>query len=145
MPESSTNHRVILPDKTTNRKHWARRMFLALGAIYAISFLIDARTSALIPRACIWQHFTGLPCPFCGLTRSICEISHGRLWEAMDFNLFGPVVYIAGLIALAMSLYIWVSGGKSFMSKRLSLALKCVAVLLGLFWLAWWVWRMFAG
>ncbi|MFC1537639.1 DUF2752 domain-containing protein [Gemmatimonadota bacterium] len=145
MPESSTNQRVILPDKTTNRKQWARRMFLALAVIFTISFLIDARTSALIPRVCIWQNFTGLPCPFCGLTRSICEISHGRLFEAMDFNLFGPVVYATGILALAMSLYIWVSGGKSFMNKRLSFALKWAAAAAGLLWLVWWVWRMVAG
>ena len=142
MPESSENQPVILPDKTISRKRWARRLFLALAAIYIISFLVDAGTSSLIPHTCAWEHYTGLPCPFCGLTRSICEISHGRLSQAVHYNLFGPVVYATGILALAMSLYIWVSGGRALMSKKLSIALKWAVAGIGLLWLIWWVWRM---
>ncbi len=145
MPKVSLNHRINLPEESANRRRWARRLFLVLAVLFGISFAVDAQTSTILPQFCIWQNLTGLPCPFCGLTRSLLEISHGRLASALDYHLFGPAVYALGLAALALSFYSWLSGGKAVPGLRLSRAVKWTALVLGLLWLVWWVRRMIAG
>ncbi|MBN2290073.1 MAG: DUF2752 domain-containing protein [Candidatus Glassbacteria bacterium] len=142
MPGTDLKQGIELPGEKASRKRQARRLFLFLALVLGISFAVDARTSTLIPRTCIWQHFTGLPCPFCGLTRSLLEISHGRLTSALDYHLFGPLVYAAGITALVLSFYSWVSGGKTLTGPGLSRVSKWAAALVGLLWLVWWVWRL---
>ena len=58
-----------------------------LGAIthghgYQLSFL-----------ACPIRHFTGIPCPTCGMTRSFTAIAQGDWEQAVGFHLFGPVLF----------------------------------------------------
>lgn len=55
---------------------------------------------------CMFRSLTGLPCPFCGLTRSFVSLSHGRWREAFLFHLLGPLVYagfLAGVLAGVIS------------------------------------------
>jgi hypothetical protein len=42
--------------------------------------------------------FTGIPCPFCGLTRSLLCLLHGEVAQAFWYHPFGPIVW--GGIAL---------------------------------------------
>lgn len=143
MPNSPISQEISLPEESVNRKRWARRLFLVLAVLFGISFAVDAQTSTILPQSCIWQHLTGLPCPFCGLIRSLLEISHGRLASSVSYHLFGPLVYTGGLLALAWSFYSWVSKGKAALNARFLRAAKWAAAALGLLWLAWWVLRMF--
>ncbi|MFM7462917.1 MAG: DUF2752 domain-containing protein [Actinomycetota bacterium] len=41
---------------------------------------------------CIFRNLTGLPCPFCGSTRSVGQILQGDLSEALAFNPIGFLV-----------------------------------------------------
>ena len=143
MPKLSLSHQEIsLPEESANRKRWARRLFLVLAVLFGISFAVDAQTSTILPQSCIWQHLTGLPCPFCGLIRSLLEISHGRLASAVSYHLFGPLVYAGGLLGLAWSFYSWVSKGKTALSARFTRTAKWAAAVLGQLWLGWWLWRI---
>ena len=40
---------------------------------------------------CWWKATTGIPCPGCGLTRSVSCTAHGMFAEAWQYHLFGPV------------------------------------------------------
>jgi len=53
-----------------------------------------------LPRVptCSFHAVTGRPCPGCGLTRSVCAISHGRWGEAWRFNPFGYLFYGLALL-----------------------------------------------
>lgn len=49
------------------------------------------------PVLCPFRALTGLPCPFCGLTRSFVYTVHGQLPQAFGAHLFGPLlVLLAG-------------------------------------------------
>lgn len=53
---------------------------------------------------CVFRELTGVPCPACGLTRSVCETAHGRLAEAFAYHYLGPLVYLAAWIILVWGL-----------------------------------------
>ncbi len=74
---------------------------LAAAAVLALSFVWSPEA---LPKVslCYFNHWTGLPCPGCGLTRGFCALSHGRLGEAWALNPFSLVFY---LIAIALILW----------------------------------------
>lgn len=45
------------------------------------------------PILCPLRFTTGIPCPACGLTRSFCAVSQGELHRALEFHLFGPLLF----------------------------------------------------
>lgn len=53
-----------------------------------------------MPSLCPFHALTGLPCPGCGMTRSVICLMHGHLHDAVYFHPLGPVAAIA-LIAWA--------------------------------------------
>lgn len=48
---------------------------------------------------CPLRHWTGIPCPTCGMTRSFMAIVRGDLSQAVAEHLFGPVLFTGFLIA----------------------------------------------
>jgi hypothetical protein len=54
--------------------------------------------------ACGFRSRFGLPCPTCGLTRSIVLSLHGELGRAWAVAPAGPVV-VCGLVALALAMF----------------------------------------
>jgi hypothetical protein len=52
------------------------------------------------PLACPLRALTGIPCPFCGMTRACVAAVHGHLATSLAFNPAGVLVIVAALIAL---------------------------------------------
>ena len=48
--------------------------------------------------ACPIRHYTGIPCPTCGMTRSFMAIARGDWSQAIAEHLFGPILFLAFLI-----------------------------------------------
>ncbi|WP_322746039.1 DUF2752 domain-containing protein [Nostoc sp. LEGE 06077] len=46
------------------------------------------------------RHFTGIPCPTCGMTRSFMAIGRGNLSQAVAENLFGPILFAGFVIVI---------------------------------------------
>jgi hypothetical protein len=44
---------------------------------------------------CPIRHFTGAPCPSCGMTRSFVAIAKGDAIDALNHHLFGPLLFVA--------------------------------------------------
>lgn len=44
--------------------------------------------------ACPSRLLTGVPCPGCGLTRSVTSLEHGDVIRAWRYNPFGPVAMV---------------------------------------------------
>lgn len=83
------------------RALFGRNTMLFAVAVLAASFVWPAGESRIV--LCWFRAATGMPCPGCGLTRSICALSHLRLAEAVRFHPFGPLVYLL-LVTLVVAL-----------------------------------------
>lgn len=76
---------------------------LALAlAVYIVSVAVPvAWLNGIVPPLCLFHHVTGLPCPFCGLTRAFLCMGHGDVFAAFRHHALGPPVYGAGIIWIA--------------------------------------------
>jgi hypothetical protein len=54
------------------------------------------------PVLCPLRRFTGVPCPFCGMTRGVVALAHGDLFSSLTFNP-GAVVVVALVIAVLVA------------------------------------------
>ena len=77
------------------------------------------------PLACPLRTVTGIPCPFCGMTRAVVAVAHGHLVDSLRFN---PAGIVVALLAIAL-----VAGLRI---DRLRLPLWLVGTLVALLW-AW--------
>lgn len=88
-----------------------RRSWLLLP----VGFLIVAGLSAVLKPSpsgmgthralglpdCLFLHWTGIPCPGCGLTTSFVWMAHGAWQKAFEVHPLGPLLFLAfGLAAL---------------------------------------------
>src|SRR5713226_1144372 len=54
----------------------------------------------LLPElGCLFRDRTGLPCPFCGMTRSIIATFELHVGRAFSYHLFGPLLVVLLLIS----------------------------------------------
>lgn len=82
---------------------------VALAAVLAASFLLpipvadedSGRGFVLGIPLCVFKAVTGLPCPFCGLTRSFVCTAHLSLREALQYHPLGPALWALAAVALA--------------------------------------------
>lgn len=68
--------------------------------VLALSFVLPV--GGIGVDLCWFKAVTHLPCPGCGLTRSITSLSHGDLAGALHYHPFGPSLYAGawGLVLL---------------------------------------------
>ena len=83
-----------------------RLMFLGPLLLLALFFLLpppagSGKTVAGLPSLCLFYNVTGLPCPGCGITRSLVCCAHGRFGQAFDFHPLGLLVF-TGLLGITL-------------------------------------------
>jgi hypothetical protein len=78
--------------------------------------------------ACLFRQRTGLPCPTCGMTRSVVLSLHGHLSAALRLNPAGPLWVLAvGVIAAAL---LWLSWRQRTSGPaQAQAAVRCVRLL----------------
>src|SRR3972149_2262823 len=62
----------------------------------ALPVIVHTIRESLVPRFyifCPLLTYTGIPCPFCGLTRSLLCLLHGDVAQAFWYHPLGPVVW----------------------------------------------------
>ena len=75
------------------------RRALGLCAVAAVAcaavllYFVAPEGAPFMPK-CILNHFTGLYCPGCGGLRAMHALFHGRIIEAMSYNVFAVLVVV---------------------------------------------------
>lgn len=85
------------------------------------------------PVLCIFRNLTGLPCPFCGSTRSVGQILQGDFSEALAFNPIGFLV--AALIVIMTVAPATMERGSQTLSKlweRLTNRTQVISVIMAI-------------
>jgi len=67
-------------------------IFGILSAVLLVAFFWQPSDNGII--LCYFRGLTGLPCPGCGLTRSLCAIAKGELLQSFQYHIFGPLVFL---------------------------------------------------
>ena len=113
--------------------------FLALLALLFLGRVVAVRSSGFStgPSVCLFRNVTGLPCPFCGSTRSVGHILQGEFSAALFSN---PLGYfgLAFLILLFVSPARIKSASSSVAQKWWTLTQRNqIVITVGLILLAW--------
>ena len=98
----------------------ARIQYLA-PAVLSVTLLLIARL--LRPSAdgvgthrqlglppCAFLHFTGVPCPSCGLTTSVAHAARLHFYESITTQPFGLVIFISAALCIPLSIFLWRRG-----------------------------------
>ncbi len=80
------------------------------------------------PFACPFLAVTGIPCPFCGMTRAVVAAVHGHIASSLAFNPGGIVVLLLAVVAIVRPAWL----------TRLRMPLWTVFAVFG----ALWVWNI---
>ena len=80
------------------------------------------------PFACPLRAITGVPCPFCGMTRAVVSAIHGHLGPSLAFNPGGIVVLLLAVVAIVRPSWL----------ARLRLPMWSLFAIVG----ALWVWNI---
>jgi Protein of unknown function (DUF2752) len=54
---------------------------------------------------CPVRHWTGVICPSCGMTRSFMAIARGDWGRAIDYHLFGPLLFFGFGLAIIQAIW----------------------------------------
>lgn len=80
------------------------------GVALALAVLLPlpvAGRIAGLPSICASWNLLGVPCPFCGLTRSVICCGHGNFGQALAYHPLGPAFFALLIVALTASLAGW--------------------------------------
>lgn len=79
----------------------------SLGATLLVPWLVmhfapEAEYSQSI---CPHKLLTGLPCPGCGITRSLMSLYRGDVVQSVAYHAFGPAVLLACVVGIVVLIY----------------------------------------
>ena len=109
--------------------------------IRQVSPLGDSRVrvgGTVLPNICMFRAYTGLPCPGCGLTRSLIATAHGKIGLSFSLHRLGPITLIYVLLQFVLNLgYIMIPKRRALLSRYLKILHRGIIVLAALFLLNW--------
>ncbi|MCM1983803.1 DUF2752 domain-containing protein [Lyngbya confervoides] len=82
----------------TRREWFGRWGILGLTATPGLRMFIPETVLPWGWIQCPLRHFTGIPCPSCGMTRAFLAMAQGNWQQAMEFHLLSPLVLILFVI-----------------------------------------------
>jgi len=95
---------------------------------------------------CLFKKITTVPCPSCGTTRSVMQLSHGNFLSAILINPFGLIVGLIMIIAPLWISYDFIQKKETFYTAYLKietiLRKRKVAIVLIVLVIANWIWNI---
>ena len=84
------------------RRNW---IYALIGALVLALSLLPVPAGLQGRSICTFRNLFDLPCPGCGVTRSLRATAHGDLASAFDLNPFGPLFFAVALWLLFSPLW----------------------------------------
>jgi hypothetical protein len=95
---------------------------------------------------CLFKKVTTVPCPSCGTTRSVIQLSHGNFLSAIFINPFGIIVGLIMIIAPLWISYDFIQKKETFYTAYLKietvLRKRKVAIVLIVLVIVNWIWNI---
>src|SRR5688572_17740301 len=133
---------------SSTKLYWMILLLCLTGYVWLGYNLVD-RSHSQEFTVCTFKTLTGVPCISCGTTRSVQEIFHGHLAEAVLIN---PLGFIAAIFLLAAPVWIFIDlfrKSESFyvFYKKAEVKIKTKAVYIPLITLGLlnWCWNIMKG
>lgn len=76
-----------------------------LWVTYLIYFDLTGKSEGNYINTCIFKNITGLPCPSCGMSRSVVSVIQARFIDALYWN---PLGYLMTLVMIIFPIWILV-------------------------------------
>ena len=89
---------ALAPLPNPNRIRW---IVVGVCSSILIALLCRIRWGEAIGIPCLIKWLTGIPCPMCGMTRSLTALLQGDLARSMSFHGLGLVLFV-GLISMLL-------------------------------------------
>lgn len=112
-------------------------VFGILSCFLIVAFLWHPNDHGIV--ICYFRALTGLPCPGCGITRSLCAIAKGNVFQSFEYHIFGPLVFLTILGFWIRSIFelIYHKTVIILLSERIKRRLiPAVIIFLCIFWIA---------
>jgi hypothetical protein len=97
---------------------------LAAAQLGAAGLLAPAGERVLLPDGsplaglCLARALFGVPCPFCGMTRSFVALAHGDVGAARRFHPAGPILFAAMAALVAATAAVALRRGQPLVERR---------------------------
>lgn len=138
----------IISRQTGNEKkkrEWLIPEIFSFGALFILVVSFFLPPDKIIFQICSFKNITGLPCPGCGLTRSVINISHLNFFRAFRLNPMGYFIY---LILIAFSFYSFIPESlriktDTYILKHLNTLIASVCLFFA-FLISIWIFRLIA-
>ena len=126
-------------------KIWIWIIPVAIVAAGIFYYFFDPATSVLAPK-CIMKEITGYQCPGCGFQRAAHAFLHGRVIEAVSYNLFFIIAIPYFLILLYSTLMMHGKNPSALTVKLYDFATSRYTLYAYIaIYLIWWVVRNILG
>jgi hypothetical protein len=145
---------LLIRDRPREFENWRAeftsqdRIRYLVGAGLSVALLLIARL--LRPSAdgvgthrqlglppCAFLHFTGVPCPSCGLTTSVAHAAQLHFYESVITQPFGLVVFVSAVLSIPFSIYLVYRRVPWSKLNRLRSRNLVVYLMIALFILSW--------
>lgn len=128
----STSSTSDLPNRRNVRQAgtlvWPGLILLLLAGAFVVPYL----PAGALPRTCLFQALTHLPCPLCGCTRGLALCMHGHFQAAWHITPLSVCLFAALLGCLAFFVIGFFKSGGIRVSKKTAAYLVTTGILVAL-------------
>lgn len=111
----------VVGDSLSRRSWQGRCLALGVSGTTLVGTYLYNQGYQLVYR-CPILHFTGIPCPTCGMTRSLMAAMRGDWIASFDYHVFGPFLLLM-LLGVMLYLPIELIAKRSFLAINYSMVL----------------------
>lgn len=98
-----------LPNKTAAARLCEITIILSSWLVFVSYVAATAYSQSLLPPSinsfsCLFKVLFALPCPFCGITRSLTSLLRGELWQAVLYHPFAVPIVVLFTYSVVLSI-----------------------------------------